>query len=226
MAMAVPRLEARDFEEPELDQEQRIVVPGVEWEDYLKARDALDRHWLRFTYLEGTLEIMSPSGDHERRAFTSGRFVEILAEDFELPFEPRGSMTFRREDLKRGLEPDQCFWLRNEPLVRGQLVWKPEIHPPPDLVIEVEVSRSALDRIGIYAALGVPEVWRVRRDRVIVLSLQEDGEYRQVEASPTFPTLPMGELPEFFLDTSSSWFDLIRSFRAWAQKHRSAGGRP
>ena len=84
----------------------------------------------------------------------------MLAEECDRNLVSAGNMTFQREDLDRGLEPDDCYWIAHEPQMHNKLTWDPAIDPPPDLVLEIEISRSAQDRMGIYAALRVPEVWR------------------------------------------------------------------
>ncbi len=103
---------------------------------------------------------MTLSPEHEIYKKRLGRLVEALAEECNLPIATAGEMTFQREELERGLEPDDCFWTVHERHMRALLEWNPKRDPPPDLVIEIEISRSALNRMGIYSALRVPEVWR------------------------------------------------------------------
>ena len=114
---------------------------------------------------------MTTSQEHEEFGYLLGRVVDILTEELDLPCKCVGRMTWRREVLDRGLEADDCFYLANAPLVRGKKL-DLSVDPPPDLAIEVEISRSALDRMGIYAALRVPEIWRYDGETLRVERLQ------------------------------------------------------
>ena len=100
-----------------------------------------------------------------------------MTEELDIPIRSGGSTTFKSQILKKGLEPDECYWIANEHLVRGRLDLDLEVDPPPDLAVEVEITRSVLNRMGIYASLRVPEVWRSDGDQIIVEQLQADGTY-------------------------------------------------
>ena len=127
---------------------QRFVLDNVTWQQYEEIGKALeDRAGLRITYDRGTLELMTTSRVHEIYKTRLGRIIETLCEEFNLPMEPAGNMTFKRQDLDRGLEPDQCYWIAHEAQVRGKLEWDPMSDPPPDLVIEIEISRGTQDRM-------------------------------------------------------------------------------
>ena len=133
--------------------------------------------------------------------------------------EPAGNMTFKRQDLARGLEPDQCYWIAHESQVRGQIEWNSVSDPPPDLVIEIEVSRGAQDRMSIYAALGVPEVWRFDGESLVACLLQSGGGYKQADRSPTFPAVPLKELIRFFTPSAEvDYLSGIREFRSWVRE--------
>src|SRR5688500_6748040 len=101
------------------------------------------------------------------------------------------SVTLRREDLERGLEPDNCFYTTRWRAIIGKKRFDLTRDPPPDLAIEIDVTSSSLDRQGIYAALGVPEIWRFDGESLRVFQLGPDGDYRACERSPTFPELPL-----------------------------------
>jgi Uma2 family endonuclease len=127
-------------------------------------------------------------------------------------------MTFKREDLARGLEPDQCYWIAHEAQVRGMKEWDPISDPPPDLVIEIEISRGAQDRISIYAALGVPEVWRFDGESLFACLLQSDGAYKSFDRSPTFPAVPLREVIGFLMPSPGiDYLSAIRQFRSWVR---------
>ncbi len=199
---------------------QRLVLSDVSWEDYEKIGEILrDRPALRLTFDHGSLEIMTTSAEHEKYKIRLGRLVETLAEECNLRIEPGGNMTFKREDLVRGLEGDNCFWIQHEPQVRGKLTWDPLVDPPPDLVLEIEVSRSVLGRLAILAALKVPEVWAFDGESLRVYLLQPDGTYRVSDRSPTFPGIPIAELVQFLKPTSDQdYLSVIRAFREWVRQ--------
>jgi Uma2 family endonuclease len=209
--------------------EQHFVISEVSWQAYLAIGEALrDRPALRMTYDRGTLEFMTTSPAHEKYKAWLVRLIETLAEESGLPIEPAGSMTFRRSELERGFEPDQCFWIANEAQVRGRMEWLPERDPPPDLLIEIELSRSALDRMGIFAALGCPEVWRFDGETLRVEVLQADRTYQAVERSPTFPAIPPAGIVPFVQPKEQiDYLSGIRAFRTWVRQQlagQSSGG--
>src|SRR5438132_7530835 len=139
-----------------------LVLTGADWRTYSRLlRVFAERPSVRLTYDRGDLEIMSPLPEHESDADMLGRFVVVLTEELGLPIKAGRSTTFRRRGLRRGLEPDNSYWIANEPRVRGKRRINLRIDPPPDLAIEVDVTSSSLNRMGIYAVLAVPEVWRL-----------------------------------------------------------------
>jgi Uma2 family endonuclease len=204
--------------------EQRLLLHNVSWQSYVTIADALpDRPALRMTYDRGNLEFMTTSPQHEILKKKLGRMVETLAEEFNLPLYPAGNMTFRREELERGLEPDDCYWIAHERLMRARMDWVPRRDPPPDLVLEIEISRSALNRMGIYAALGVPEVWRCDGTSIRVERLQPDGTYQRSVDSPTFPGIPLAGLVPFLHPSEAvDYLSVIRSFRTWVREQISS----
>lgn len=132
-------------------------------------------------------------------------------------------MTHRREDLERALEGDECYWIAHEHAVRGKIDLDLEIDPPPDLFLEIEISRSLLDRMGILAAMGVPEVWRWDGETLRVCLLTQEGGYRESDKSLAFPFLPLDEFAAFLNKTGQSETQLIKSFRAWVGDQMTRG---
>ena len=137
------------------------VLYGVTWEDYLKLLDATPGFYLRHTYDEGTLEMMSPRKDHDWVAAMIARMIEAYALATDLPIQSMGSMTLRAAKGGRGVQPDRAYYLANEPRVHCMETYEPARDPPPDLVIEVDVTSTSLPRLPVFAAIGVPEVWRI-----------------------------------------------------------------
>lgn len=171
----------------------RLVLPAT-WADYLKFIEAVgERPNVRMTYDRGTLEIMTTSPEHEREKKFLGTLLETVLIELERDYMPGGSMTFRREDLGRGLEPDECYWIDRFEEVRDFDSYDPTVHPPPDLVLEVDITSSSLNRIEMYRSMGVPEVWRYRRTGMEVLRLGPKG-YETGGESVVLPELPMGQL--------------------------------
>jgi Uma2 family endonuclease len=204
--------------------EQQFVLYDVPWNRYTRLLRALEDRHVRLTYDQGTLELMSLSYEHERCSHLLGRFVDTLTEELNIAVQGGGSTTFRRRARRRGLEPDRCYWIANEPRVRGKDKIDLRRDPPPDLAIEVEISRSALDRLAIYASLGVPEVWRYDGRWLQVHVLGADGKYEVSQQSLNFPLLPLKAVSLFLqrrkrMDETS----LIRSFRAWVREQIARG---
>ncbi len=137
-------------------------MEGISWDTYQRMLADIGEGRTRLTYDEGTLEVMSPSPFHEKLKKLIGRLLEAYADAIEIELEGFGSMTRAREDLKKGLEPDECYYAQNAPAVMGRDDIDLTVDPPPDLAIEVEVSRSSVSRQPIDFALGVGEVWVFR----------------------------------------------------------------
>ena len=140
--------------------EGRIVFPGVDWGGYEKMLQVVGDRRVHVTYDEGTMEVRMPSQRHEQSAQLFGFFVLQVADEMGIDFEPQGMTTWKRPDMEKGLEADQCYYIRNAVIVRERVELDLEVDPPPDLAIEVDITSSSLDRMGIYAELRVPEVWR------------------------------------------------------------------
>ena len=205
--------------------DERFVLWGVDWEVYDAIATALADRPTRITFDGENLEFMSPSRIHEWYADLIARFFEALTFELDIPISSGGSMTFRRRDLRRGLEPDKCYWIQNESAVRGKRELDLRIDPPPDLAIEIEVSRSALDRLAIYARLRVPEVWRFDGERVHIHLLQEGGSYADGNESLCLPLLPVHDIADFLqledrLDDTTRVRRFIEHVRPRFEGHR------
>jgi Uma2 family endonuclease len=204
--------------------EAQIVMHDVSWSRYeqllIEHAGASNR---RLTYDRGTLEIMAPLYGHERCNRLINDLVSTLALQLDIEYENAGSTTFKREDLAKGFEPDSCFYVQNAERIAGKTELNLHTDPPPDVVVEVEITHSALDKLAIFAAVGVPEVWRCDGERIQVLCLRE-GSYAEQEQSLAFPMLTAERLTQF-LQTSgemprTAW---LRSVRDWARAQREAG---
>ena len=174
--------------------DQRFVLQGIEWDAYRKISDALTGRHLRMSYDRGRLELMTISGLHGTLCRLLARLVETLTEEFGLPCRNCGDMTCDIETLERGIEPDECFYIDNELEVRGKDNIDLAVDPPPDLAIEVDVTRDSRRRLSIYSAIGVPEVWRFDGTTLSVYVRQPEREYLILDHSPRFPSVPPAEL--------------------------------
>lgn len=195
------------------------VLHDIDWSTYTRLLRAFDRRrGFRLTYDRGTLEIMSPLWEHERPAYFLGRLVDVLTEELRLPCEPGRAVTLRRRRKSRGLEPDNCYWIATVQRLAGKTHLDLRVDPPPDLAIEVDFTRSSLDRMSIYAALGVPEVWRVT-STALTFNVLEHGDYQLRSHSLSFPQLASHDVMRFLThlgQTDST--ALIVEFRAWVRQ--------
>jgi Uma2 family endonuclease len=201
---------------------QHFLLTDVAWNTYISFGNLLEGRNLRLTYDRGELEFMTLSPEHERFKHLIVLLLAILAEELNIEMAGYGSMTFRRDDLERGLEPDECYWIAHEAQIRGRNQIDLAIDPPPDLVVEVEITRNVLDQLPIFAALGVPEVWRWDGAVLRVLVLQSDGKFAECERSQAFPLVPMEEFARFLTpNAAESELKHLRAFRAWVQQERA-----
>ncbi len=197
----------------------RVLLEGISWHTYEQLLAEMgNSRTIRLCYDRGLLEIMTPLLDHENPKRILEKFVDALAEENNLEILSVGSTTLKRPDLTKGAEPDSSFYIQNEPLVKGKTQIDLTTDPPPDLVIEIDVSSSSVDREGIYAAMGVPEIWRC--DRGVVKFLQLDGgKYVTGERSLAFPLLSVTEITQFLSQSQTlGETTLLRSFRAWVRQ--------
>jgi Uma2 family endonuclease len=205
-------------EQSVLAPEDRLVLSGISWDIYEALRENEENWHVRMTYDEGTLELMSPSMDHEAVKKLVGQMIEAFTEELSIPRRSLSASTWKRPEQAKGLEADECYYILNHHRVRERRKVDLTIDPPPDLAVEVEVSRSSLPRMAIYAALGVLEVWRWRREELTAWSL-DAGRYVEREFSLNLPMLRVKDL-EPFLDfelaaDETAW---IRKFRAWVRE--------
>ncbi|MCA1599606.1 MAG: Uma2 family endonuclease, partial [Chloroflexi bacterium] len=188
-------------------------------------RDHANTSAPRFTYDRGTLEIMSPLPEHERFNRAIQLLVPIVVEEMGGEVYSFGSTTFKREDLLRGFEPDSCFYLQNAPRMRGKTRVDLHVDPAPDLVVEIDITHPSLDKLPIYARIGVPEVWRYDGARLEILAL-EGNEYT-LTLRPSSRALPavtaealMTLLPRSMGVGDITW---MRDVRAWARTLSTPG---
>jgi Uma2 family endonuclease len=200
---------------------QRVLVTDVKWEDYehlLAWRDEHRPRSVRLAYDQGRLEIMVVTNLHERLRRVLDLMLIIWITETGGEYLPSGQLTHKRDDLEKGFEPDECYYIQSWKRVAGLREIDFTTDPPPDLMIEVEVSRSVLSRLPIIAAFKVPEVWRYDGEKVAILLLQPDGSYAESQSSRAVPNFPFSEVAKYLAMAESSgesFASIDRQFRAW-----------
>ncbi|MEG3935959.1 Uma2 family endonuclease [Microcoleus sp. T3_B1] len=196
--------------------EQIVQLSGISWQTYENLLAEIGDRQIRLTYNRGNLEIRVPSPEHERFKTIMGRFVETLAEELEVRIEPLGSTTFKRPELS-GVEPDECFYIQNISAVKGKKRIDLTQDPPPDLVVEIDITSRSENTLQVYADLGVPEVWIYNGLRLRINRL-ENGEYVESEISLAFPSLPILEIVRFLEQAETmDYLELVKAFRNWVK---------
>jgi len=197
---------------------RRLVLHGVAWDQYESLLMLFKDRPLRTTYDRGTLELMTPLPIHERYKSLFTRMIETLADELEVDYYALGSTTFSSRAAERGIEPDACFLIANAGCVEDWRDYDPASDPPPDLAVEIDVTSDSRRRLGVYAALRVPEVWRFDGSRLVVWTLH-GGAYVESPRSPTFPSASIDKLADFVRDyrtgSDRAW---IKSFRRWVRE--------
>jgi len=186
---------------------------GVSWEMF----QALTRESSggRLTYDRGTLEIMSPSFGHENAVCILGRWVRIYTEEIGIEIASSGSTTLWSDEAQRAIEPDESFYLASAHLIRGKTDVDLTVDPPPDLLIEVDVSRSSLNKLDICRTLGIPEVWRFKNEQLEVYVLQNDRPYAVADRSSVLPGFPLdGAIALLSQRQSLGESEMARRFRS------------
>jgi Uma2 family endonuclease len=199
----------------------RVLLKDVSWHTYQSlVKDFEQQPALRLTYDRGLLEIRMPLDPHETYKKLLGRLIEALTEELGLEIRSLGSRTCDREDLARGLEPDQCYYIQHEQAVWDKVQIDLSVDPPPDLAIEIDITSSSMNRLSIYADLGIPEVWQYDGRSLKIYHL-ENHQYQLCDFSITFPLLAPADIERFLtLKQTTKENALIRQFREWVREHQ------
>jgi Uma2 family endonuclease len=209
---------------PRVEADDCVVLDCVSWETYERLlSDDEERRVPRMTYDRGVLELVTPSKPHEVDAAAITRIVDIVTAVLGIPIQSTASTTYRRHDLERGFEPDASFYIQNEPRVRDRREVDLTVDPPPDVVLEMEMSRSARDKLPLFASMSIPEVWRCDGQRVSIFILdRERNRYRKSSQSLALSVLSSAVLTRFLVESrttlSPDWFQAVSD---WAREQRS-----
>ncbi|WP_375509444.1 Uma2 family endonuclease [uncultured Nostoc sp.] len=198
--------------------EQRTVLHNISWETFeALLRDTGEDRGSRFAYDCGVLEIMTPLFEHENSKIQFNRFILVLAEELGIEIRSAGSTTLKQKISKRGIEPDTCYYIQNELAIRGKETLDLENDPPPDLAIEIDITSSSVNKLGIYSALGVTELWRYDGQNLKFYQLIEE-QYVECKFSIAFPIVSVSEISRFIEQSKSMGeIALLKSFRAWVR---------
>jgi Uma2 family endonuclease len=198
--------------------EQRVVLENVSWETYERLLAENRNSGTRFAYDDGTLEIMVVYIGHETPNRTLALIVELVAAGTGRQLRLAGSTTIKRQDLKKGIEPDTWFYLdANAALMRTKKELDAVTDPPPDLAIEIDMTRSSLSRFPIFAPLGITEVWRFNGERVLFYKL-DGAQYREVDASGVLPPMTRHQADVFVAQyETAAWGEWIQGVLDWAR---------
>ncbi len=200
--------------------EQRVLLYNVSWQLFQYMLTELgENRSTRLAYDDGTLEIMTPLLPHEHYKRLIEKMIDCLVEELNLNLKSIGSMTCKRNEIAKGLEPDSGFYIQNEQLVRHSKQIDLNQDPPPDLMLEMDFSNSSLNKMSIYLSLEVPELWQYIRGELHIYQLQA-GKYIPLHYSPTFANLPLAdEIPQFLEQSNQiGEVQMIRNFRNWVKE--------
>lgn len=179
-----------------LEKSQSVVLHNISWSSYQQITNSLqDETPAHFTFDRGKLEIMVLSLKHENLKKILAMLFERLSETLDIEIFAGGSTTFQRQDLERGFEPDECYYVQNADLMRGKDSVNLAFDPPPDLTIEIDVKHSSLNRMSIFAAIGIPEVWRYDGENLTIYLL-ENEEYKESDVSSVVPNVTAEKLSQ------------------------------
>jgi Uma2 family endonuclease len=195
-----------------------VLLDDVTWDFYEALLHENEETHVRISYDGGRLQLMSPLPKHEWFKRRIGRLIETATLEWGIPISSLGSTTWRRRDLRKGLEADECYYIQHEGQVRSRDDLDLSRDPPPDLAVEIDITHSPLNRQSIYAGLGINEVWRYDGKQIQFLKLQAAGRYAPIERSEALPRLTPADIDRFLamfatLDETT----ILRSFSDWAR---------
>ncbi len=197
---------------------QRVLLQDVTWQELETILEELGQHRAaRIAYDRGILEIMAPLPEHEDDKEIISDLVKALLEELDIEFRCLGSTTFKNQAMAQGIEPDQCFYIKNESKVRGKKRLDLTVDPPPDLALEIDITSRT--HPNIYQALKVPELWRFERGK-LKINILRDGHYIESEQSLNFPSFSLTEaIPQYLEQSLTAGRNAtLKAFRIWVQK--------
>jgi Uma2 family endonuclease len=200
--------------------DQCVTLHDLDWKGYLTMlRLRGERPVPRMVYLDGSLQLVSPSYVHEFLKKRLGTFVLEVVVELGIHHIPAGSTTFRRRRKRGGVEGDESFYLANAARIHGKTDINLRTDPPPDLAIEAVHTHDARAAVEVYRRLGVPEVWICDGERLRVLVRQANGRYAASESSAAFPFLKAAEIFAWVTrPTAVSETEWVNELRRWVRE--------
>ncbi|MCU0568585.1 MAG: Uma2 family endonuclease [Oculatellaceae cyanobacterium Prado106] len=208
--------------------EQRVILPNISWTQFEQLIQELGvERETRLTYWRGKLEMMTPVAEHERCHKLMESLILVMADELRMPVKTIAPVTLKNPDLGCATEPDACYYFHasGNQLPNQTTLYFPE-DPIPDLLVEVALTKSNLEKLPLYANLGIPEVWRyittagedVLKGQLLIYRLQ-DSRYIAHSTSGIFPFLPANRILEFLEQSDSMSLSVaLRVLRAWIQE--------
>lgn len=209
-------IETPILESKEIVKEKYIVLPNISWSTYESLlNDLADKAAARLTYDQGKLEIMAPLPEHEWINRNTALIVDVIAEELNINIQRLGSTTFKSQTLTRGFEPDSCFYIQHQIAIQGKKHIDLTIDPPPDLVIEIDITSSSTDKLPFYHSLGVPEIWLHNGQKLTIYKIEQNN-YQIATSSVAFPLLTSQEISSFINQSRNlPSLDFLKSLRAF-----------
>jgi len=202
--------------QPILADEPHVVMRGVSWAFYQALSRECDDRPIRINYANRVLEIMTISTEHEGYKEAISHLISATSSEFGIDVASRGSATLALEAKEKALEPDQCYWVANEAVIRPVRRLDLAVHPPPDLVVEIDITHAVVDRESIYADIGVPEMWHFDKKTGLTAWERSGAQWARIEMSKSFPMIRVSDLNPFL---EKWWTDgqraALASFRDW-----------
>ena len=200
-----------------------LILLDVEWDDYERLVDenSRSRSSVRITYDRGRLEVMSPTSEHDHLADMCTLIAHVLGEETGSDVESFGSTTFKQTRLVKGAEPDACFYVQSAPQIIGKRNLDLATDPPPDVMVEIDISHDSTTKMAIYASMSVAEVWRYdgRHNQMHIYHLK-DGAYLEMPSSIAFPILTSAMLSEFLEQSKAKGQTAtLRALRQWVRQN-------
>ena len=196
----------------------QALIKNVSWSELEQILEELgETRSSRISYSNGNLEIMTPLPEHEYSKVLISDFVRIILEELEQEYWNLGATTFKSEKMAQAVEADECFYIQNEAIVRGKKRIDLNLRPPPDLVIEIDITNRT--RFNNYQLLGVPELWRYDGSK-LEINVLKSGKYVLSDESLQFPRFPIKQVIPEYLEVGKTQGKVatMNQFRSWVRE--------
>ncbi|EDN68911.1 Protein of unknown function DUF820 [Beggiatoa sp. PS] len=197
---------------------QTLLLTDISWSMFENLLEELgESRSARLSYNDGMVEIMAPLAVHEDGKEMIGDLVKVILEELSIEFRALGSTTFKNQNMAKAVEPDECFYIKHEAIIRGKARIDLTIDPPPDLAIEIDITSHT--RFDNYEKLGIPELWQYD-GQTLQIHLWQNGQYIVSKNSAIFPNIPViDEIPHYMNESKIIGRNAtMKKFRAWIQQ--------